>query len=41
MTTPEPDEGAAEDQADQQEVPPAAPAYSTPPPDGVPDAEHD
>jgi hypothetical protein len=40
MTTPEPDR--PEDQQDSTpDVPPAGPAYSTPPPDGLPDADND
>jgi hypothetical protein len=43
MTTPAGDDNATEDTATEQEseaqVPPAQPAYSTPPPEGLPDAE--
>lgn len=40
MTTPEPTPHDAEEDNDTDSlVPPAAPAYSTPPPDGIPDAE--
>jgi hypothetical protein len=40
MTTPEstPDD-ARSDTPDETDVPPVAPAYSTPPPEGLPDAE--
>lgn len=39
MTTPEPDDQqSAESQVEK--VPPASPAYSTPPPEGPPDADH-
>ena len=40
MTTPEPTPHDAEEDNDTDSlVPPAAPAYSTPPTDGIPDAE--
>ena len=39
MTTPEPDDRQSEDPQDEA-VPPASPAYSTPPPEGLPDADH-
>ncbi|WP_422743693.1 hypothetical protein ACN27E_18645 [Mycobacterium sp. WMMD1722] len=40
MSSPEPtqDAGPADDQAGQQ-IPPASPGYSTPPPEGIRDAE--
>ena len=39
MTTPEPEATESDDQR-SDEVPPTSPAYSTPPPEGLPDAEH-
>lgn len=40
MSTPEPALHDAEDDNDTETaVPPAAPAYATPPPEGIPDAE--
>ncbi|WP_264026303.1 hypothetical protein [Mycolicibacterium pyrenivorans] len=39
MTTPTPEDEAAEHESDQEQVPPAGPAYSTPPPEGLPDAD--
>jgi hypothetical protein len=40
MTTPDQDNTDAErDDSPQTDVPPAAPAYATPPPEGLPDAE--
>jgi hypothetical protein len=39
MTTSDPD-SPANDQ-DSADVPSAAPAYSTPPPEGIPDADND
>jgi hypothetical protein len=41
MTTPEPDDATVAEDAPNPKVPPAAPAYSAPPPEGPPDAEHD
>ncbi|BBZ29580.1 hypothetical protein MMAD_38750 [Mycolicibacterium madagascariense] len=42
MTTPEPaPHDAEEDNVSDAAVPPAAPAYSTPPPSVIPDAETD
>ena len=42
MTNPEQHETDSESEDGQPlEVPPAAPAYGTPPPEGIPDAEHD
>lgn len=38
MTSPEPDESDQQHQ-DDNDVPPANPAYATPPPEGLPDAE--
>jgi hypothetical protein len=38
MTAPEPDETRSDDQ-NEVEVPPASPAYATPPPEGPPDAD--
>lgn len=39
MTTSTPEDKAAEGESDQEQVPPAGPAYSTPPPEGLPDAD--
>jgi hypothetical protein len=41
MTAPEPDGTVPDDQQEMQqtEVPPVSPAYSTPPPEGPPDAD--
>jgi hypothetical protein len=39
MTTPE--SNSPDEKGDPPEVPPAAPAYATPPPEGVPDADND
>ncbi|CAN5768720.1 hypothetical protein BH10ACT9_BH10ACT9_03080 [soil metagenome] len=42
MTTPETNDPGSPDQDSlEHEVPPANPAYSTPPPEGLPDAEND
>jgi hypothetical protein len=38
MTTPEPDDTEPDDQQETV-VPQASPAYSTPPPEGLPDAD--
>jgi hypothetical protein len=41
MTTPnQNDPGAEPDDSSPTEVPPAAPAYATPPPEGLPDADN-
>jgi hypothetical protein len=42
MTAPDPEATEPDDQKsdDQPAVPPVSPAYSTPPPEGLPDAEH-
>jgi len=41
MTTPEPDADSKDQQPDDPEtVPPVSPAYSTPPPEGLPDADN-
>jgi hypothetical protein len=42
MTTPEPGGTEPDDQQETEvtEVPPVSPAYSTPPPEGLPDADH-
>ncbi|WP_255361807.1 hypothetical protein [Mycobacterium sp. 1274761.0] len=39
MTTPEPDEAPNDPAPSDTDVPPASPAYSTPPPEGLPDAD--
>ena len=39
MTAPESD-GKEPDDQKETEVPPVSPAYSTPPPEGLPDADH-
>lgn len=39
MTGPEPETNDSDDPKDA-EVPPVAPAYSTPPPEGTPDADN-
>lgn len=39
MTTPTPDDKAAEGETDQEQPPSVGPAYSTPPPEGLPDAD--
>jgi hypothetical protein len=39
MTTPVPDEEPNDPAAPDTDVPPASPAYSTPPPEGLPDAD--
>jgi hypothetical protein len=41
VTAPEPDGTEPDDQQETQEtvVPPVSPAYSTPPPEGLPDAD--
>ena len=39
MTAPESDGNEPDDQQ-ETEVPPVSPAYSTPPPEGLPDADH-
>ena len=36
---PEPDSGTLQQDSADADVPPVAPAYSTPPPEGLPDAE--
>ncbi|MGZ6780692.1 MAG: hypothetical protein ACXVGO_17065 [Mycobacterium sp.] len=40
MTTPEPDDAGTDQDSTDAEMPPTAPAYSTPPPEGLPDAEN-
>lgn len=42
MTAPEPESSEPENQqsADSEQVPPVSPAYSTPPPEGLPDADN-
>ena len=41
MTAPEPDDESKDEQPDaQQAAPPVSPAYSTPPPEGLPDADN-
>jgi hypothetical protein len=39
MTTPEPDNTNSQEDSTEAEAPPVSPAYSTPPPEGLPDAE--
>jgi hypothetical protein len=39
MTTP--DANSSANEQDSPDVPPVAPAYSTPPPEGIPDADND
>ncbi len=40
MSTPEqPSDGASRDDGTEQGIPPSAPAYSTPPPEGLPSAD--
>jgi hypothetical protein len=40
MTAPEPETTDDDQQSDDQsEVPPVSPAYATPPPEGLPDAD--
>ena len=41
MTTPESNDPEQQDQTTEGDVPAANPAYSTPPSDGLPDAETD
>jgi hypothetical protein len=41
VTTPEPDDATIAEDTPEPTVPPVAPAYSAPPPEGPPDAEHD
>lgn len=41
MTAPEPNDEPDDEQPDDQQVaPPVSPAYSTPPPEGLPDADN-
>jgi hypothetical protein len=39
MTSAEPNETESQDSSSEAEVPSASPAYSTPPPEGLPDAD--
>jgi hypothetical protein len=39
MTSPEPNDSEAQEDPSQAEMPPVSPAYSTPPPEGLPDAD--
>jgi hypothetical protein len=39
MTTPEPDNADSQQDSTETEAPTVSPAYSTPPPEGLPDAE--
>lgn len=39
MTSPEPTDRQSEESTGETEVPPANPAYATPPPEGLPDAD--
>jgi hypothetical protein len=40
MTSPEPNPPKAPQSSPPTEVPPVSPAYSTPPPEGIPDADN-
>ena len=39
MTSPKPNNGEAQKDPSQAEMPQVSPAYSTPPPEGLPDAD--
>ncbi|MDT5007853.1 MAG: hypothetical protein QOJ24_5029 [Mycobacterium sp.] len=41
MTSPESNDEGNEDDSQSHQVPPANPAYATPPPEGLPDADND
>ena len=41
MTSPESNDAGEEDDSQSHHVPPANPAYATPPPEGLPDADND
>jgi hypothetical protein len=41
VTSPESNDAGEEDDSQSHHVPPANPAYATPPPEGLPDADND
>jgi hypothetical protein len=41
MTSPESNDAGNEHDSQSDQVPPASPAYATPPPEGLPDADND
>jgi len=41
MTSPESNDEGSEDDSLSNQVPPANPAYATPPPEGLPDADNE